>query len=109
MYEGSAWLEPHFGLYLPPLVLTFTRFDCDMAYAGNGRDHGRVQAINRSRIRVVAVGHDCVCKIEIQQQRNVSIGPKTHQTVLILHLHSARLLSFSALSASMEKKLPQLS
>lgn len=42
MYEGSACLELHFGLYLPPLVLTFTRFDCDMAYAGNGRDHGRV-------------------------------------------------------------------
>lgn len=39
MYEGSACLEPHFGLYLPPLVLA--RFDFDMAYAGNGRDHGR--------------------------------------------------------------------
>lgn len=24
----------------------------------------------------VAVGHDCVCKIQIQQQRNVSIGPE---------------------------------
>lgn len=56
----------------------------------------------------VAVGHDCVCKIQIQQQRNVSIGPGK-KAVLILHLHSARLLGFSALSASMERKLPQLS
>lgn len=50
MYEGSACLEPHFGLYLPPLGLTFTRFDCEIAYAGNGRDHGRVLTINRPRI-----------------------------------------------------------
>lgn len=56
-----------------------------------------------------AVGHDCVCKIQIQQQINVSIGPKKHQAVLILHLHSARLLGFSALSASMGRKLPQFS
>lgn len=51
MYEGSACLEPHFGLYIPLLVLTFTRFDFDMAYAGNGRGQGRVYAINRPRIR----------------------------------------------------------
>lgn len=102
MYEGSACLEPRFGLHLPPLVLTFSRFDCDMAMAAIVAEYRRL--IGRGYGTVV-VAHDCVCKIQIQQRSNVSIGPKKHH----LHLQSSSLLGFSALSANMERKLPQLS